>query len=133
DGGSSGMQSGTIPASGTIYIRVTDTNRVAGHRTLDTVFVDHLYIRTNSGPPPPPPAIVLSATGRLVNGKHTIDLAWTGAASASVNVKRDAATITTTSASAYTDNTANKGARTYVYQVCLAGTTTCSNSATVVF
>ena len=125
------VQSATIPASGTIYIRVTDTNRVAGKTSLDTVFVDQLYIRSNNGTPPSPP-IALTASGRKVQGVHVIDLAWSGAGGA-VNVIRDSVTITTTSLSSYTDNTGNKGGRTYLYRVCLAGTSTCSNDAVVVF
>ncbi len=47
------VQGGQIDASGTIYIRVIDTNRQAGHKALDTVYVDHLYIRSTNGAPPP--------------------------------------------------------------------------------
>jgi len=220
------LQSAPISASGTIYIRVTDSNRLAGKTNLDTVFVDQLYIRSNNGPPPSPPAapsnlqvgnptsgsldltwqhpgtdetsfdlerspdgstnwtqvpspgggstsytngglssntayyyrirarnsggasawsntasgttspapaIALSAIGRKVQGVHVIDLSWSGAGGA-VNVIRDSVTITTTASSSYTDNTGNKGARSYVYRVCLAAaTSTCSNDAVVVF
>jgi uncharacterized delta-60 repeat protein len=37
----------TLPAglSGTVYVRVRDADRTPGRRTLDTVFVDHLFIR----------------------------------------------------------------------------------------
>ncbi len=45
------VQSAAIAASGTIYIRVIDTNRAAGKTVLDTVFVDQLYIRSNNGAP----------------------------------------------------------------------------------
>jgi titin len=222
---SSNVQSATIPGSGTIYIRVMDTNRTAGATSLDTVFVDQLYIRSNTGTPASPPAapaslqvsnptsssltlswqhpgtdetsfdlerspdgstnwaqvaspgggstsytntglnastpyfyrirarnsagasawsntasgttsaapaITLTASGRKVQGVHVIDLSWSGAAG-TVSVLRDSVTIATTASSAYTDNTGNKGARTYVYRVCLTGTSTCSNDAVVVF
>ncbi len=41
------IQSFAIPGaqSGTIIVRVIDTNRVAGHRERNTVFVDHLYLK----------------------------------------------------------------------------------------
>ena len=41
-------QSFTLPASlkGKVYVRVQDTNRSSGKNVLDTVFVDHLYIRS---------------------------------------------------------------------------------------
>jgi hypothetical protein len=34
--------------SGTVYIRVRDANRTAGRRVLDTIYVDHLYIRSEA-------------------------------------------------------------------------------------
>jgi PKD repeat protein len=220
------VQSATIPASGTIYIRVTDTNRSVGTTGLDTVFVDQLYIRSNNGTPSSPPAaptglaagsptssaltltwlhpsqdetsfdierspdgnanwtqvaspgggsssytntglspsttyfyrirarnsagvsawsgnasgatspapaISLTATGRKVQGFHVIDLIWSGAGGP-VNVLRGVESIANNiSASTYTDNTPNKGARTYVYRVCLTGSGACSNDAVVVF
>jgi len=41
-------QSYVLPSStsGTVYIRVTDTDRTAGNKTLDTIYVDHMYIRS---------------------------------------------------------------------------------------
>jgi len=45
---SANVQSATIPASGTIYIRVIDSNRKAGKTALDTLYVDHLYIRSQN-------------------------------------------------------------------------------------
>lgn len=153
-----------------------------GATSLDTVFVDHLYIHspdgdtnwrqvaspgggsssyTNTGLSPsttyfyrirarnsagvsawsgnasgatmPAPAIALSASGRKVQGFHVIDLNWSGAGG-SVNVFRDGAIIANNiSACTYTDNTGNKGGHTYVFRVCLVGTSTCSNDAVVVF
>ncbi len=47
--GSSVMEySANLPASisGTLYIRVTDTDRTEGNKTLDSIAVDQLYIRT---------------------------------------------------------------------------------------
>jgi hypothetical protein len=62
-------------ASGTIYIRLEDTDRTPTHRSKDTVFVDHLYIRTDSTPPQPPAAPSgLSATAI---SSSQIDLVWT--------------------------------------------------------
>ena len=41
------VQSASLPAgtSGTVIVRVVDSNRVAGKRTLDKIVVDRLYIR----------------------------------------------------------------------------------------
>jgi PKD repeat protein len=47
-----GVKSAIVPASGTVYIRVTDTNQQAGNKALDTLYIDHLYIRTENGVPP---------------------------------------------------------------------------------
>lgn len=78
--------------------------------------------------------ITLSATGYKVKGAQAVDLAWSGAGSTNVDVYRDGAIIATTpNDGAYTDSLGGKGAATYNYQVCEAGTSTCSNVATVVF
>ena len=50
--------------SGTIYIRVQDTDRTAGNKVLDTVFVDQLYIKTVAAagnPPASPSGLAVSA------------------------------------------------------------------------
>jgi PKD repeat protein len=71
------MESFVLPAdtSGTLYVRVEDTDRTAGNRTRDTVFIDHLYIRAESGngEPPAAPSSLLATTA----GADRIDLAWT--------------------------------------------------------
>jgi serine protease len=52
------VYSATMPSSlsGTVYIRVTDTDQTSGHRELNTVYVDEMYIKSLTGPPPPPVA-----------------------------------------------------------------------------
>jgi serine protease len=63
-----------------------------------------------------------------------VDLTWSGATSASIDVYRNGALIATTPNDGFhTDSTPNKGRATYTYQVCEAGTATCSNTATVSF
>lgn len=68
-------QSAVIPESGTIYIRVQDTDQTRNHRALDTVFVDHLYIRSDNATPPVPPDTPqnLSADG---TSSSSIRLNW---------------------------------------------------------
>ncbi|MHC4155175.1 MAG: LamG-like jellyroll fold domain-containing protein, partial [Planctomycetota bacterium] len=39
--------------SGVVHIRVADTDQSQGNRTLDTVYIDHMFIRSVIGPPPP--------------------------------------------------------------------------------
>jgi hypothetical protein len=41
----------TEQISGTVYIRVRDTDRTAGNRILDTIYIDHMFIRSVSGAP----------------------------------------------------------------------------------
>ncbi len=85
-------------------------------------------------PTPTPGPITLNAVGHKVHGVQTVDLSWSGATSAMVDVYRNGAVIATTANDgSYTDNTGNKGRATYIYKVCEAGTQTCSNEATVRF
>ena len=81
-----------------------------------------------------PGPITLNAVGHKVHGVQTVDLSWSGATSAMVDVYRNGAVIATTANDgSYTDNTGNKGRATYTYKVCEAGTQTCSNEVTVRF
>jgi len=76
----------------------------------------------------------LAASGYKVRGVQHADLTWDGANGANVDVYRDGAPIATTpNDGAYTDNIGAKGGGSYVYEVCDAGTSTCSNEATVTF
>jgi hypothetical protein len=69
------LQSAVIPSSGTIYVRVEDTNHAAGNRNLDTVFIDQLFVRTDSATPAEPP---LAPTNLSVTGvtSSSISLFW---------------------------------------------------------
>jgi len=79
-------------------------------------------------------AIELSATGFKVRGLHKADLTWSGAASTNVDVIRDGVIVATTANDgAFTDNIDQRGGATYVFQVCEAGTDTCSNESIVTF
>jgi hypothetical protein len=76
----------------------------------------------------------LTASGYKVKGVQRADLTWSGATGASVDVYRDGVKITTTANDgAHTDVIGKKGGGSYVYKVCDAGTTTCSNEAPVAF
>jgi hypothetical protein len=84
--------------------------------------------------PPPSSSITLSATGYKVTGLKKADLSWSGATSTNVDVHRDGAVVTTTANDgAYTDPINTRGGGSHTYKVCEAGTTTCSNAATVSF
>src|SRR6266700_2702459 len=85
-------------------------------------------------PTPTPGEITLNAVGHRVRGVHTVDLSWTGATSANIDVYRDGAVVATTANDGfYTDSIGTKGRATYTYKVCEAGTQTCSNEVTVRF
>ena len=78
--------------------------------------------------------ITLSGRGYKVKGVRKVDLSWTGANGASVAVIRGTTTVTTTTASSFTDSIPGKGSGTFTYKVCeVASPNTCSNTITIVF
>jgi len=73
-----GYESYVLPPStqGDVTIRVTDTNHNRGNRSLDTLWVDHMYIRSDSpgsGTAPASPSSVV-ASGVAMD---MIDVSWT--------------------------------------------------------
>ena len=85
-------------------------------------------------PEPDPDGIDLSASGYKVKGVQQADLSWSGATSTNVDVYRNSSVIATTANDgAYTDNIGAKGKGSYTYQVCEAGTSTCSATVQVNF
>ena len=126
----SGMTaSHTFGAAGdyTVTVTVTD-NEGATDSASQTVSV------TSGGTDPEPGTIDLSASGYKVKGRHTVDLGWSGATSTNVDIYRNGSVIATTANDgSYTDSTNNRGGASYTYEVCEAGTTTCSNSVQVIF
>ena len=76
----------------------------------------------------------LSATGYKIRGVQHADLTWSGATSTNVDIYRNGALLTTTANDgAHTDNIGLRGGGSHTYRVCDAGTSTCSNDATVTF
>jgi PKD repeat protein len=77
----------------------------------------------------------VSVSAYKVRGVHHVDLTWQGAGSSQVDIVRDGNTVATTANDGFhTDNTGNRGGgSSYTYQVCEAGTSTCSNEATASF
>ena len=86
-------------------------------------------------PTPTPGGMTLSAAGRRVQGRHTVDLSWSGATSANIDVYRDGVVIATVpNNGAYKDFIGVRGGNVrYTYKVCEAGTSNCSNEVTVRF
>ena len=74
----------------------------------------------------------LSARAYKVNGLNKVDLSWNGSSSATFVVYRNASPIATVQGGVYTDVN-KRGTGSYTYKVCAAGTSVCSNQATVSF
>ena len=63
-----------------------------------------------------------------------MDLSWSGVTTPNVDVYRNGGVVATTlNDGFYTDSTGIRGPATFTYQVCNAGTQTCSNQVTVTF
>lgn len=74
--GGAGLYSGSLPEtlSGTVHVRVRDTNRTQGARELDAIAVAHLFVRSESeSAPAPEPPVSVWATATSAS---TVDLAW---------------------------------------------------------
>ena len=73
--------------------------------------------------------------GYTVRGRHTVALSWSGVLGSEVDIYRDGSLLLGAGANngSFTDNMSAKGAASYAYEVCEAGTTTCSSAASVVF
>lgn len=116
----------TFTATGTYTVSVTVADK-AGQ--TDIAYAD--IIVTD---PAPAADIVLSAVEYKIRGRQQVDLTWSGAGSTDVDVYRDGRMITTTAnGGAYTDAIGQLGGGSYVYKLCEAGTTICSDEVLVVF
>jgi hypothetical protein len=221
------FQSAPLPPAtrGTVYIRVVDTDRTPGNRVMDSVYIDHMFIRSETlpGDPPAPPSelaatavsstqidltwtdnsadeygfeierssdsspwelvdtvgadvttypdtglapgttyyyrvrafngsgvsaysdpasattlegpgIVLEGVGFILGGKSVVDLAWSGAVSADVELWRDGVLIDTTPNDGfYRDNLGRGVTGSFTYRVCEPGGSECSNTVTIIF
>ena len=88
-------------------------------------------ITVNGVAEPPPGAFTLAVNAYKVKGVKRADLTWAGAAGTNVDVYRNGAHVTTTANDGAFSETLGKGGGSYTYQLCEAGTSTCSNSVTV--
>ena len=105
---------------------VTSSNTAANHL---------LYVGPADGGSPPP-TFSLTTRGYKVRGTRSADLTWSGAGTSTVDVYRNNVRILAGSANDgfQTDNIGGKGAGTFTYRVCNAGSTTvCSNNSAVTF
>jgi hypothetical protein len=108
--------------------------RVAAYNGAgDSAWTDSNAVTTPAAPPGPS----LAVSGYKVKGRQAVDLAWSGAAG-SVDIHRDSGVIATGSSGSngsgtWTDDIGVKGSGFYNYQVCDAGTSTCSPTEQVIF
>ena len=116
-------------------VRDNATNRAAfGDATaivLEQYLSTHWGIQLGSAPPPV--SISLAANGYKVKAVPRVDLSWSGAAGTSVDVFRNNVKILTTPNDGAHTDVLPKVAATYVYRVCEASSTTCSNNVSVTF
>ena len=69
-----------------------------------------------------------------MQGINTVRLTWSGATSTNIDLYRDGRPIVrTANDGSYTDSTGDTGPARYMYWVCEAGTSTCSNYPRVSF
>jgi hypothetical protein len=75
-GEAGGDESFALPSStlGPVSVRVVDTDQTSGNRSLDSVFVDHLYFRSDLVPGEPPAAP--SGLDATAVSSSQIDLGW---------------------------------------------------------
>ena len=99
---------------------------------LEQYLATHWGLSLGSGPPPPSP-ITITARGYRVKGVARVDVTWSGATGASVDVQRNGVVVTTTPNDGLHTDIIGKVSGTFTYRVCNAGTTTCSSSASVTF
>lgn len=120
--GSGGSFSTVLPAgTHTIVARVTDSGGLQASKSIS------ITVTSASGS-------TLAARGRKVKGLEKVDLSWNGLGASSLDVYRNnVKVLNTPNDGAETDAINQKGAGTYTYRVCEAGTSTCSNTASVVF
>jgi hypothetical protein len=89
---------------------------------------------TQPDPDPPSPSFSLQVSAYKVRGQQKADLSWSGATSSQVDIHRDGEKLVTVpNSGSHTDNIDARGGGSYVYKVCEAGTSTCSNDATASF
>jgi PKD repeat protein len=111
------------------------TYATAGTYAVSLTVTDNLGATTQrSSSVTVPLTITLSVTGRTDATKQYMTLTWTGARSPTVDIYRDGLFLKNDlNDGKYTNSRNLPGAASYVYKVCEAGTTTCSNEARVTF
>lgn len=115
----------SVYIDGNYTLSATATDTIGQAKTVS------ISVTVNNGGGPTTP-IDLSVNAYKVRGILYADLTWSGATSTNVDIYRDGSVIAMTdNDGAYTDGPVGKGGGTATYQVCEAGTATCSNLVSV--
>lgn len=127
--GTGGSFSRTLSAgTHTITAAVTDSGGLSSSQQVTIV------VSASTSPVPAPSSASLSASGYKVKGMQKADLSWRGLTGSNIDVYRDGALVMRVpNNGAATDSLNKRGGGAYAYRVCDAGTTTCSNTASVSF
>ena len=114
----------TLYTDGVTYAVSATATDSAGQNATDSVSATVDNSTDTSG-------INLSVNAYKIRGTQYADLSWDGATSTNVDIYRDGSLIVTTANDGfYTDTTGQKGGGSATYQLCEAGTSTCSNQVT---
>jgi len=128
DGGTASAQnpSHNYSAAGVFTVSLTATNASGSDAEVKT---DYITVTA-----PPTGGVSLSVRAYKVKANRFGDLTWFGAVSTNVDVWRNGNRVATTENDGlYTDPIGGKGAGTFIYKVCEAGTATCSPEVTAAF
>ncbi|MES3034315.1 MAG: S8 family serine peptidase [Gemmatimonadota bacterium] len=119
----------TFAAGGTYAVSLTVTDDKGATASVTQSVTVTASVAT---PPPTTAAIVLTGVQRT-GRQQRLDLSWTGATSASVDVYRNGIRVTTTANDGAHSDNVGKRSGTYTHRVCAAGTSTCSNTLSTTF
>jgi len=112
----------TYAAGGTYAVTLTVTDG-SGSTDSETKSVNVIQL-----------PILMSASGSVVRGMAVVDLSWSGGSATNVDVFRNGIKLVTTPNDGTHRDTLGRGKKgSFTYQVCYAGTTTCSLPVTVTF
>jgi hypothetical protein len=126
----------TVQAGATSYsdTGLTASSSYSYRLAAESAVGDSAYSNIASATTLASSTISLSASGYKVQGKQRVDLSWSGATSSSVDVFRNGGKVMTTTNDGFEiDQINSKGGASYTYQLCEAGTSTCSDQVTVTF
>jgi len=130
---------GIAQSGGQLTIKVADSDRTRGSRSLDSVFIDSIVVVTDTTVDPGAGGggdnssnvdLALVSTYKQ-KGENRVDLSWQGSGS-EYQILRDGISLGTTTSNSFTDSSLGKGGMTIRYQVCNENAD-CSNTLTVTF